>query len=127
MRKSYLMLTKRFFRFLVVGGVNTAFGYACFALLLYLGMHYTLALLVSTLMGVLFNFKTTGRFVFNSHDNRRILQFVSVYAVVYGINLVGLGFLVRLGVSPYGGNAILLLPCAIITYLLQKRLVFYYG
>jgi putative flippase GtrA len=43
-------------RFLLVGVLNTAFGYLLFALLLALGLKVPLALLLATVGGVLFNF-----------------------------------------------------------------------
>lgn len=52
--------------FLLVGVMNAAFGYGCFAAFLYLGLHYSLALLLATILGVLFNFKSIGALVFGS-------------------------------------------------------------
>ena len=48
-------------RFLLVGVMNAVFGYGCFAGFLYLGLHYSMALLLATILGVLFNLY--GRFV----------------------------------------------------------------
>ena len=65
-----------FVKFVLVGILNTAFGYLVFALLLFLGLHYTLAVILSTIAGVLFNFKTTGTLVFKNHNNKLIFKFV---------------------------------------------------
>jgi putative flippase GtrA len=111
--------------FLAVGLLNTAFGYGCFILLLYLHVHYSLAALVSTVLGVLFNFRTTGRIVFRNHDNRLLLRFIGVYALVYVLSVLGLRLLLAVGVEPYVGGAILLLPAAVLSYFLQKRFVFF--
>ena len=90
-----------FVRFLAVGLLNAAFGYSCFAVLLFAGMHYAAALLLATVAGVLFNFNTVGALVFYSRDNRRIVRFVATYVLVYVVNVLGLQFLSWLGIGHY--------------------------
>ena len=113
-------------RFLFVGIINALFGYGCFALFLYVGLHYTLALLLATVFGVIFNFKSTGALVFGSHDNRLVFRFSGLYALIYFVNIVGIKALSHVGVAPYIGGAFLILPMAISTYILNKRFVFNY-
>ena len=115
----------RFLRFLAVGALNTAFGYACFWLLLFAGLHYSLALLVGTILGVLFNFKTTGALVFGSRSNRLVFRFAAVYGVLYLCNVASLGALVRAGFSPQVGGALLILPMALLAFALNRRFVFH--
>ena len=55
-----------FARFLVVGVVNTLFGYGVFCLALWATQQPTLAVVISTVLGVLFNFRSTGVVVFGS-------------------------------------------------------------
>lgn len=117
----------RFAKFLLVGAINSLFGYGCFALFLYAGLHYALALLLATICGVLFNFKSTGAFVFGSHDNRLIFRFIATYAVIYFINASGVGLFSNIGLTPYVGGAILILPMAVLAYILNKRFVFNHG
>ena len=69
-------LDKKFRKFFLVGVVNTIFGYSLYALFLSLGFHYNIAVLFSTILGILFNFKTIGKFVFNKSSNRFFLKFV---------------------------------------------------
>jgi putative flippase GtrA len=114
----------RFFRFLSVGLFNTAFGYTCFAFFIYAGFHYSLALFSSMCLGILFNYKTTGHFVFNTKHNRRIAHFFFAYSFVYVINLIGLKFLSSVGVDDYRSGAAMVLPMAILSYWLNKKLVF---
>jgi putative flippase GtrA len=116
-----------FLRFLLVGGLNTAFGYVCFSLLLYAGLHYTMSLLIATVLGVLFNFKTIGALVFKSSDNFLIFRFVLVYVAVYGVNVIGVEAFLRLGLTPYWGGAVMVLPMAVLAFILQKRFVFANG
>lgn len=111
-------------RFLAVGMLNTIFGYSCYALLLYLGLHYAVALLLATVAGVLFNFKSTGVLVFRSQNNRLIFRFVAVYALVYGVNVGLLKLLYVLGVGPYYGGAALIVPMALLAFSLNRKFVF---
>ena len=55
----------QFVKFLLVGALNTLFGYSVFAGLVYAGIAPMPALLLTYVVGVLFNFVTTGRLVFN--------------------------------------------------------------
>lgn len=118
------LLRHRMVKFLAVGVLNTAFGYGVFALLLWLGLHYSAAALFATVLGVLFNFKTTGVLVFGSRDNRKIGRFVAVYGVVYGANVAGLWLLTQAGLNAYVGGLVLILPLALLAYFLQSKYVF---
>lgn len=111
-------------RFLLVGVLNTIFGYGCFVFFLYLGFHYVIAILLSTILGVLFNFKSIGVLVFKSHDNRLIVRFFAAYFVIYLLNLAGIKALSYLNFTPAIGGAILVLPMAVTAYFLNKVFVF---
>lgn len=113
-----------FIRFLAVGLLNTVFGYGCFAFFLYLGIHYALALFLATVAGVLFNFKSTGALVFKSHDNSLIFRFVMVYVVVYVVNVLLLKLLGMWGIDAYWGGAFLIVPMALLAFILNAKFVF---
>jgi putative flippase GtrA len=115
---------KKFLRFLAVGLVNSAFSYSVYALLIFLEVHYALAVLVANVLGVLFNFKTTGRLVFQSNDNRLIFKFVLVYASVYLLSVSSLKILLWLGLNRYLAGALIALPMAGVTFTLMSRFVF---
>ena len=106
-----------FLRFLVVGGINTLFSYAVYALLILLGLHYVLAALIATICGILFNFKTTGTLVFKNKDNRLILRFFAVYSFTYLINIGLLKLFDIAGVGSLVAGAIIVLPLAIVSFL----------
>lgn len=111
-------------RFAAVGLLNTAFGYFVYAVMLWVGLNYAAAAAVGTVLGVLFNFKTTGRLVFRSNDNRLILRFVGVYMLLYLANVAGLSLLVMMGSSAYVAGLVTLLPAALLGFLLNKKWVF---
>jgi len=118
------LLNYQFVRFLLVGVLNTLFGYACFALLLWFGLHYTVAMALATVLGVLFNFKSSGALVFGSNDNRLVFRFVASYAVIYLANILGIAAFERAGIAPQVGGALMLLPAAVLAFVVQKRFVF---
>jgi putative flippase GtrA len=123
----------QFLRFLAVGGVNTAFGYGVFALLILLNRHFrvcspeaelVLAPLISQICGILFNFKTTGTIVFRNRNNWLIFRFFAVYSVTYLLNYGILRLLESVGIGRLVGGAIIVLPLALLAYFLNKRYVF---
>jgi len=116
--------SRRFFHFLLVGGINTAFGYAAFVACLWLGMHYAIAAAVATILGVLFNFHSTGKLVFSSTNHRQLPLFAGVYVVVYLVNVLGLSLLSAAKIPPWLGGLLLILPCAMLSYFLNSRFVF---
>ena len=118
------LLANRFVRFLVVGGVNTVFSYVTFAVFILLRVPYPIAAFVATVLSVLFNFKSYGRFVFESHDNSLILRFFLVYGICYVVGLGPLAWGKAHGVSLLLIAAVFLLPMAALSYTLNRLLVF---
>lgn len=115
----------KFFRFIFVGILNTIFGYSLFAFFIFLNMHYSLAVLWSSVLGVLFNFKTIGKLVFGSHDNSLIFRFITVYIIIYVLNISCLWYLKYLGLeNMYTNGVLLLVPLAIVSFVLNKQYVF---
>jgi len=109
--------------FLLVGGLNTLFGYGIFAVFIYFNFHYSLAAALSTVLGILFNFKTTGSLVFKSKDNKLLIKFVGVYLIAYIINVLFLGIL-NIYMSNYLAGAIIILPLSFFSFILMKKFVF---
>ncbi len=118
------MVQKQFIKFLIVGGLNTLFGYTLFTVFIFLGLHYTVAVLLGTVLGVLFNFQTTGRWVFGSYDHSLMWKFFGVYGVMYFVNISGLYLLEKVIHNVYFSGAILILPLALLSFGLNKRYVF---
>ena len=118
------MLKQQIVRFIAVGVVNTLFGYSIYALLIYIGLNYMVAVLFATIAGVLFNFKTIGHYVFDSNDSSLLVKFFMVYALIYGIN-VGLIHTFSLwNIDYYTAGLLAIVPCATISFILNKRFVF---
>lgn len=121
------LLKIKLVRFLLVGVLNAVFGYGCFAVFLYLGLHYSAALLLATILGVMFNFKSTGALVFGSKNNKLIFRFVLGYAVVYATNVAGIAALQLIGVGPYLAGIALIVPMALLSFVINNRYVFNYA
>ena len=115
-----------FVKFILVGILNTAFGYLVFAALLYFGLHYTLAVVLSTIAGVIFNFKTTGTLVFKNNNNKLIFKFVAVYALTCIIGIMVLRLAELVNVNLYLAGMVSTGICAIIAFILNKNWVFKY-
>ena len=118
------IISAQFLRFLIVGGMNTVFGYGLFCVALAILPTTFLALCASTLLAILFNFFTTGTLVFGSRDITRILRFYGVYGIVFLYNAAGLAVLEHVGIAPQFGGLILLPGAVIASYLLNRHFVF---
>ena len=117
-------LSKRFIRFLIVGVINTIFGYSLFSLLILLNFRYEIAALISTACGIFFNFKTIGIIVFKNKKNTLIFKFIGVYAIIYLMQIFLLKQLIAYKINLFVAGALILLPLALVSYTLNKIFVF---
>lgn len=115
---------KRILRFGAVGVLNTAFGYGLYALFVHLGALPELALLVATIIGVIFNFFTTGRLVFRNSDNGLFIRFAAAYASIYVLNALALRGLVSAGLGPFAAQAVLVPFSVAGTFAIMRAFVF---
>jgi len=114
----------RFMRFLVAGGVNTLFGFVVYSVAIIAGTAVWLALLAGTIAGTVFNFFTTGGYVFRELSLSRFPRFIICYLLVYGINL-GLIELLSMWLSDkILSQFILIFPMAVFSYFIMARFVF---
>ena len=121
----YLLNSKyvKLYKYLVVGGVNTVFGYSVFAILIFFGFHYSLAVLIATILGVLFNFQSYGRLVFKNHSWYFLGRYITVYIFIYFVNLILL-LIFDLFVSNLYISGLMVIPfIAYLGYFLNKRYV----
>lgn len=114
----------KYVRFILVGGLNTLFGYLVFAALIGWGWRDVFAVPAATVAGTAFNFLTYGKWVFDSLDRRGLPRFMIGYAGVYACNLTGLRLLARMGLDAYRAQAVLIVPLAVVSYVINDRWVF---
>jgi putative flippase GtrA len=110
--------------FLAVGGINTLVGYALYAALILLDVPTPGAVVLSTILGVLFNFVATGTIVFRNRAARLLPRFAGVYVVQMGLNIAAITALERVGLGPLLAGAVTLPPLAVFTYLAMRHFVF---
>jgi len=118
------VLKKQIFKFILVGMLNTVFGYALYALFIYFGFTYIFAVFFATIIGVLFNFKTIGKFVFESKDNKALLKFVLVYMIVFIVNVLTIKVFKSYEFNDYIAGFFAIIPASIISFILNKYYVF---
>lgn len=118
------MLKEQSVLFIIVGVLNTIVGYLLYAFFLLCGLNYSLALGIATVLGVLFNFKTIGSLVFKNSNNLLIFKFIAVYVITFSANLFLIGFLIARGLSAFVAGALIIVPLAAVSFLLNKYLVF---
>ena len=125
MNRASRRLPAKYIRFILVGGLNTAFGYLLFAGLTRLGWRDVFAVPLAAAAAIAFNFVTYGKIVFESLDRRNLPRFVLGYLGIFVCNVAGLRTLARLGVGAYVAQAVLVIPLAILSYVLNDRWVFH--
>lgn len=109
----------RFVKFLVVGVVNTAFGFAVYAVLLRLfGLPWQGALALSYVLGILWNFGTHGRIVFGTRGLGRLPAYVAAYVLLFFLNRWALQAAIAAGLSDLWAQALLVLPMAMVAFVL---------
>lgn len=113
----------RFLRFLLVGGLNTGFGYAVYAVLVLTGLAPQLALALAFCIGVIWNFFTHARLVFGARGFRRLPAYVAVYVGIYAVNAFLLARVMGLGIHPLVAQAGLALVMAVLSYGLIKAVL----
>ena len=115
----------RFVRFIIIGALNTLFSYALYSFLLFVGMDYRLAKIISTILGIIFNFFTTGRIVFENKDNALIFRFILVYAFTMTLDVLFLKRLVAgLNINEYLAGALTTIPIALLSFFLNSVFTF---
>lgn len=114
----------RFARYVLVGLLNTGFGYAAFVGFVMLGGPLWLSVTGSTLLALTFNFISYGKLVFGQTSLHLVPRFVLFYALLGGLNFVLLRLLDMSGIPPIWGQALLLPVLAVCGYLGFSGFVF---
>jgi putative flippase GtrA len=109
--------------FLAAGGLNTCFGYAAFVVFLWLGNSKEVAVVLGTAAGIAFNFQTYGA-VFSRSGFGRLPHFVALYLVLLGANILLLRLLTASRLSPYAGQAIIVVLSTPISFVAMRTVVF---
>lgn len=118
-------------KFIFVGALNTTVGYTLFALFILLHMHYTIAVAFSMVGGVINSFLWNKYFTFKNSrriNYREVIKFITVYGVVYVLNIGILFMLVdTLNYNPLVAQIFALIAIACTSFLGQKHWAFKTG
>src|SRR3981081_3703958 len=87
-------------RFVVTGGINTAFSYGIYALCIFLGAGYAIASGVSIVCGVLFSYKTTSAVVVGRGYSGSLVRYLGSYVIVYLFSVLILKTMNEFGINP---------------------------
>lgn len=117
-------MNNHYIRFIIVGLVNTSFSFFIYSFFLFFGAGYQFANLMALILGIIFSFKTQGRFVFFNQDNRLIVRFVISWAAIYFCTISIIGWMVSFGFNAYIAGALSLPFSVCLSYLAQKFYVF---
>ena len=111
-------------RFIVVGMVNTAFGYGIYALFLFIGLSVVFASLFALLVGIAFGYTTHGAMVFGNSSNGAFIRFVAVWLVIYGAYLSTVTVAQHFGLNAYLGGIVATPIVTLMSFYLQRQFVF---
>jgi len=114
-------------RFVVTGGINTAFSYGIYALCIFLGAGYAIASGVSIVCGVLFSYKTTSAVVFGRGYSGSLVRYIGSYVIVYLFSVLILKTMDEFGINAYLAGVLAAPPCAVLSFAVLKLFVFRAG
>ncbi|WP_171644614.1 GtrA family protein [Ruegeria sp. HKCCD6109] len=121
MKSSPFLRKQSFMLFALVGIVNTAFGYVVFSILSLSGLPAQAALAISFVIGVLWNFMTHARIVFDTKGFKKLPFYLLAYVIVYVFNAFSLEALLSTGLHPIVAQGLLVLPAAVLAFILVSR------
>ena len=79
---------------------------------------------MSNVLGVLFNFVTTGNIVFENGDPRLIFRFVLCYVGVYLVNTGIVKAFILTGMNDYWAGILATIPTALFSFFALKTFVY---
>jgi len=117
-------IQNKFIRFCFVGCLNAGFGWGVYCLAILVGLPFYVATLVSNVLGVLWNFMTTGTLVFENREKKLIFRFIVCYIINYFINTGAVKLFLSFGVNNYWSGLLATPIAAICSFFLLKFLVY---
>lgn len=123
--KFHRKIPNKFIRFVLVGGLNTSFGLGVYCLMVYFGFSYIWATLISQVLGVLFNFLTTGTLVFEKNEKKLIFRFFASYIITYFVNVgMNRALQITLGLNEYLSGVGAIIVSAVASFFILKYFVY---
>ena len=115
----------RLLRFLAIGVLNTAVGYAIYAVLVLVGLSPQPALALAFALGILWNYMTHARLVFteSARGLKRLPAYAACYALIYLLNAVALDRAIGAGLSPLVAQALLAPFAALLSFVMIGKVL----
>ena len=89
------------------------------------GVDYKIALTISTVLAVLFNYYTNGRFVFLNKGKMVLLKFIFSNIMMYILNQTLLITSVNMGIGKLISQAVIVPIIILVSFIVNKIWVFY--
>jgi|SaaInl8_200m_RNA_FD_contig_121_75080_length_9522_multi_5_in_0_out_0_9 putative flippase GtrA len=124
--KRDILFNVEFFRFVLVGILNTFIGLSVIFILIYFSMNNYLANLVGYLIGLIFSFLLHKNYTFKNKANtinRQMLFFLLVFLISFSINI----FILYISLeyyTKYISQLLAIIAYTTISYLLNKFITF---
>ncbi|QZP17810.1 GtrA family protein [Methylophilales bacterium] len=115
---------KKFIVFLMVGILNTFFGLVILFFLSLTDIDTWLVLLISQLVGLAFNFFTTGNYVFNITNLKLVPKFLVVSIFIYFLFLFSINLILPFVSNRTIAIIILVIPFALLNFIIYSGFVF---
>ena len=125
------MIDERF-KFLIVGGFNTALTFVIYAAFISAGMSYQLSLALVYIIGIVIGFALNREWTFaylktenSTRKSAQFLKYLILYIIVFTTNLLILTLLVeQLALNPIVAQLFALCVTTVLSFVLQKVWVF---
>lgn len=114
-------------KYILVGILNTFFGYIVYSAFILFGFNYGFSATIAYLIGVIFNFKSYGTLVFKNNNNQLIIKFIISYFLLYIIYVGAIKIFIILNFHELISGAISTIITAFISYFSNKYFVFRKG
>lgn len=127
---SHDRLRIRSLKFLTVGATNTALNYIIYVVLIYLGLHYNLALTIDYAIGILFGYYLNRYWTFAGREEiqNSFKKYFATYIAVYIVNMVSLNLIMKFtNLGPLWGQVIALTIATVFSFGFQNYWVFRSG
>jgi putative flippase GtrA len=121
------MIPSQFARYVLVGSANTALSYFIYAFLLWLGMAFQWANLCALIGGILAGFSMQSHFVFANNDWSKLGPYTLLWGALYVSSILIILLLKRFGLNDYIAGLIAMVPVVVLSFILQKVLIFRKG
>jgi putative flippase GtrA len=117
-------MLKTYIIYLLVGGMNTIFGIFAYITFSQIGFNYAIALAFSTFVGVLFNYFTLSKSVFNVSSKQALIKYCLNYLLVYLLSIAMIYLLIRLGFDQNFSGAMVILVMSLLNFYILQKFVF---